>query len=403
MNQKKIFGYMEIIIVYTLLFIIDINKKYFGYVFFNPNPYFIFSLFVAIRYGINFALLSGIISTAYLALSLFLNAEEEFFNLFISWEVLKIPLFIFSLGFIIGFFRDMYIQKIESQEEKISMLGQKMDSLEDEIRKYKNLTSDLEKKLILEKKGVSLLVERLKEIDYGNSEDIFNEAIELIFDFIEAKTVSIYTLSENDFLRMKVRKGQQFLPNSFDLNKSVVISMAKKFGSANANVLYLTETDYNPEFEPAMAVAISSENEILGFVIVEIIDPEKINKNTETYLKVLSDWLSTLLLATQNLVGSSNERVLQSSERFDSIMKYIDERRQRFSIPYSIITAKIKGDIQIKQLNKAIRNTDFIFYDDSKKELKILLTVCPKRGLERILESIRKIKGLEILEAYTKE
>ncbi|AEX86202.1 hypothetical protein XO10_08990 [Marinitoga sp. 1135] len=402
-KKKGYYGYIELFIIYTLILIVDIYGKYFGYAFIDPNPYFIFSLFIAIRYGINLALVSGFLSTAYLFFSLYIQAKENFTGLIVSWQILKIPLFTFSLSFIIGFFRDMYIQEIENRDERIKVLNEKVKDLENEIRKYKNVTVDLEKKLVLERKGVSLLVERLKEIDYESAEDIFNESIDLIFDFIEATTVSIYTLSKNNFLRMRVRKGPQYLPNSFDIEKSVVISMAKEFGAANVNVLYLTEMEYNFEFEPAMAVSISAGKNILGFVIIELIDPEKVNKNTETYLKILSDWLSTLLMASKELAESDEEMFIKPYEEFEITLKYIEERRKRFEIPYSIIYFTVTQNVEIEKYRKIIRDTDFVFYDPEDKKGAIILTSCGKTGLKRVLENIEKIKSIKVLEAYSKE
>ncbi|KLO23339.1 hypothetical protein X275_03240 [Marinitoga sp. 1197] len=401
MNKKNIFAFLEIALILTLLFILDITNKFFGYIFVDPNPYFIFSILIAIRYGINFSLLSGSISTFYIFLSIFFNARNDFFKFIISWTVLKNPLYIFLFGFIIGFFRDMYIQKINYQNEQINLLKEKVKSLEEDIRKYKNITDDLEHKLVLEKQGVSLLVEKLKDIEYNNSEDIFNEAIDLISEFIYAKTVSIYTLSKNNFLRMKVRKGPQFLPNSLPVDKSVVISMAMEFGSANANVLYLTEVEYNFEYEPAMAVSVKHGKEILGFIIIEIIDPEKINKNTEIYLKILADWLSTLLLASSKLSENQNPDFL-TSEKFSNILEKIEERRKRFGIPYSVVIVKYNNINSINLFKKFIRDTDFLFIDKNKKEIKIILTSCSKDGLTRVLDNF-SYENIKVMEAYTKQ
>lgn len=401
MNQKKIFGFIEISLVNFLLFFIDITLRYFGYVLINPNPYFLFTLFVSIRYGINLSLYSTLTATLFTFYSIYMYNKEIFFNIVITWEVLKIPLFMLSFGVIVGFFRDMYVQQINELNDKLNLLKEKINLLEEDIRKYKNVTDDLEQKLVLEKKGVSLLVDKLKEIEFDSSEDIFNEAIDLISDFIGAKTVSIYTLSNNDFLRLKVRKGEQFLPNSFDLNKSIVLSLAKEFGSSNINVLFLTETEFEFEYEPAIAVSVKDNNEILGFIIVEIIDPEKINKNTEIYLKILSDWLSTLLAASMEL--SEKTKDINDLEKFHDILEKIEERRKRFRIPYSVIIAKSTKNISSETLKSFIRDTDFIFFDEKTFEIRIILTSSSDVGLNRVIKKINEYDpNIKILEEYTK-
>ncbi|SHE27411.1 hypothetical protein SAMN02745164_00048 [Marinitoga hydrogenitolerans DSM 16785] len=401
--SKNLYKYIEIFIILTFLFVLDLTNKYFGYVFFNPNPYFIFSLFIAVRYGINLTILVGVISTLYVFLSVFFSVKNDFFNVIISWEILKIPLFIFSLGFIIGFFRDIYIQQIELQYDQIKLLKSRIDDLEDDIRKYKNITDDLEHKLILEKQGLSLLVEKLKDIEYNNSEDIFNEAIDLISEFIYAKTVSIYILNKNNFLRLKVRKGEQFLPNSFAVDKSIVISTAKEFGSATSNVLFLTETEFNFEYEPAMAVSITDNNKVLGFITVEVIDPEKINKNTETYLKILSDWLGTLLLASKELNQDNDNTMFYQMKKFNKILEKIEERFKKFKIPYSIISGTYDKKFSVEEIRSFIRDTDFLFLDEKTKEFKIILTSCSAKGLKRVKENLEKYAYINIQEAYSKD
>ncbi|GAB6188733.1 hypothetical protein JCM30566_04720 [Marinitoga arctica] len=399
MLKDNLYGIIEIPIIIVLLFIIDISLRYFGYIFINPNPYFLFIIFVAIRYGINYSLVAGGLSSFFMFLSLYFNVKEDFFKVAVSWEVLKIPLSMLVFGIVVGFFRDMYVQKINIQKDQISLLKNKINSLEEEVRMLKNVTTDLEHKLVLEKNGVSLLIDKLREIEYDNAEDIFNEAIDLISDFISAKSVSIYVLGENDFLRLKVRKGPQFLPNSMPLNKSTVISMAKEFGSANINVLYLTDIEYDFEYEPAMAVSIKSGKRIIGFIVVEIIDPEKMNKNTEIYLRILSDWLSSLLVASEEIENKSI--VMDEYERFNKILKEVDERHKKFNIPFSVIRCSYNGNLDINLLKSIIRDTDFLFIKE--KEFNIILTSSSETGLERVLKKIKEIPGIKILEAYTKK
>ncbi|ACJ75714.1 hypothetical protein THA_1269 [Thermosipho africanus TCF52B] len=400
MERKTLYSFLELSIINLIIFILDLLFKNYGYITVNPNPYLILNLYVAIRYGTNIFFASAALSTFFYFLSLHIQYGLNVYLILFSWPVLKIPLFILSLGFLIAFFRDNYVQTINEQEEKIKILSKKIETLEDKIRKYENLTNDLQNKLLLENKGVSIFVDKLKDIEYNNPEDIFNEAVELIYDFIEAKTVSIYTLSNNDFLRLKVRKGPQILPNSFPLEKSKVLSTAKDLGFASASILYLSNVDIDFSFEPAMASKIEHTGKILGFIVIENIDPEKINKNTETYIKILSDWLSNMLYVSSEL----EEQIIKNDlEKFNFIFEKIEERFERFKIPYSFIKAKIKENSDIENIKKFIRETDFVFVDEKNSELKIVLTSCNSKGLKRVLDKLKDFKQIEIEEAYTKE
>lgn len=400
MQSKSLYSFLELSIINLIIFILDLLFKNYGYITVNPNPYLILNLYVAIRYGTNIFFASAALSTFFYFLSLHIQYGLNVYLILFSWPVLKIPLFILSLGFLIAFFRDNYVQTINEQEEKIKILSKKIETLEDTIRKYENLTNDLQNKLLLENKGVSIFVDKLKDIEYNNPEDIFNEAVELIYDFIEAKTVSIYTLSNNDFLRLKVRKGPQILPNSFPLEKSKVLSTAKDLGFASASILYLSNVDIDFSFEPAMASKIEHMGKILGVIVIENIDPEKINKNTETYLKILSDWLSNMLYVSSEL---EEQTIKNDLEKFNFIFEKIEERFERFKIPYSFIKAKIKENSNIENIKRFIRETDFVFFDEKNSELKIVLTSCNSKGLKRVLDKLKDFKQIEIEEAYTKE
>ncbi|ABR30858.1 hypothetical protein SU69_05105 [Thermosipho melanesiensis] len=398
--MQKYFNYIEIIVLNTIIFFIDILFKYYGYVLSYPNPYFVLNIYISIRHGINLFFFSTSLSLFYYFTSLYIHYKINIFSVIFSWSVMRIPLIILSIGFLIGFFRDMYIQKINEQANQIKILNEKIKRLKENIKKYSSLTKDLQNKLLLENKGVSLFVDKLKEIEFNNPEDIFNEAVELISDFVNAITVSIYTISKNNFLRLKVRKGSQILPNSFPIEKSKIISTANELGFSSASVLYLSDENVDFSMEPVMAAKISQKNKTVGFVVIENIDPEKINKNTETYLKLLSDWLSNLLYVSLEL---EKQTITTDVEKFNLIFEKIDERFRRFKIPYSFIKISVSKEFEVNEIKKYIRETDFVFFNKEKNELNIILTSCNSKGLERVLEKIRLEKNIKVLEAYTKE
>ncbi|ONN27272.1 hypothetical protein XJ44_05705 [Thermosipho affectus] len=398
--MKKYSNYIEIILLNSLLFTFDIIFKYYGYVLSYPNPYCILNIYISIRHGLDMFFFSSTFSLFFYFLSLYIHYNINIFTVIFTWPVLRFPIVLLSMGFITGFFRDSYVQKINEQKTQINLLNEKIKALEKTIEKYKLLTNDLQNKLLLENKGVSLFVDRLKEIEFNNPEDIFNEAVELIYDFVSAITVSIYTLSKNNFLRLKVRKGPQILPNSFPIEKSKIISMANDLGFASVSVLYISDENVDFSMEPIMATKISQRNKTIGFVLIENMDPEKINKNTETYLKLLSDWLSNLLYVSIEL---EKQTITTDIEKFKAVFEKIDERFKRFKIPYSLIEASITKDFDISKIKKYIRETDFVFYNPLQNKLSILLTSCNSQGLNRVLNKIKTERKLNILEAYTKE
>lgn len=403
-RQKGIFGIFEITVIFTILFLLDLKLKYFGYVNVEPNPYLIFTIFIAIRYGIRLVLFSTALSTFYTLFSLYIFTKENFISVVFSWEILKIPIFILSFGFIVGFFRDLYVHEIYDKENEIKYLKKKNNELYQTLQKQNILIKDLENKLLLSREFSPLLIRKLKTLRFDNLENILNEAFDTIDRLLAPKSFSIYSLSKNNFLRLKLRKGESKLPNSFPIENSYLISKAMNFGFADIKSLIFEEELLNKNFhEPLMVSAIyfsGKEENLYGFLIIEDIEEAKINKNTEIYLKMLSDWLGTLI---QNALNLSNEYdlVFEDIEKFNEILNELENRRKRFNIPYSVVIAKTLEKIPINELRKFIRETDFLFYDG--KNLKLILTASDSNGLAVFLNRLKENKNIEILEAYSKE
>lgn len=403
-KSKKFWNILEIITLITILFLIDIRFNYFGYIAVDPNPYLVFTILIAVRYGMRLALFSSTLSYMFTLISIYLMFKEEFFYLIFTWDVLRIPIFLLSFALIIGFFRDLYVNEINSKEMEIYSLKQKNDELSKIIEKQNVLIKNLENKLLLSREFSPLLIRKLKILKLSNLENVLNEVFDTIDKLLEPKSFSIYSISKNNFLRLKMRKGITNLPNSFPIENSYLISKAMQFGYSDIKSIILEEDFLNKNFpEPLMVASIYYSNEkesLYGFLIIEDIEEPKINKNTATYLKMLADWTGTLIQNSTN-ISKDFDLIFEDMKKFDEILNEIENRRIRYNIPYSVIVANTDEPISILELKKFIRDTDFLFYDG--RNLKIILTASDSNGLSIFLNRLKEHKKINVLEAYSKE
>ncbi|AEH51539.1 GAF domain-containing protein [Pseudothermotoga thermarum] len=386
----------EIFIFSGLIFLVDIVFKYYGYLTADINPYVLFAVYVAARYGLMSSLILTFLSTLLTILSVYMHYGKAATQIVLSWATLRVPLLILMISIVAGILTDLRERKIRDLENELVITRNTIKEYKQNLEKYETITNTLQKRIVLEE-GVSAFVEKLRQIELYNREDIFNQAIDLISKFIEATTISIYLLSSNNFLRLRVRKGPGFLPNSFPMNRSLVVSKSAELGVFSVADLYFTSENVDFSIEPAISVAIRSQEKVFGFILVEVISPEHLNRSTQTYLQVLADWLASLLEISSDL---TNLVVTDDEMKFYSFLLKISERYEKYKIPYSVIHAKLGNSKEFDELKRLLRETDFVLHKEG--ELRIILTVCGEDGLKRVLERLQKVPSLTIEEAYSR-
>jgi len=225
--------------------------------------------------------------------------------------------------------------------------------------------------------------------------------VELISNFIGAENVSIYTLDASGFLRVKVRKGEGILPNSLRPDDSIVIKYALKDGTANINVQIVTDEQGKLPVEPAIASTIKNGDNLIGIIIIEIIDPFKLNKNTETYLKVIGDWFATMLASSQSItheleILTTNADGTIRIEYYESYFEDYKKRWDRFRMPFSLLKVRT-GEVYKEEILKIKRKMDIVFSEKNEQEvvLTFLLGVCDSQGLQKVLERLKNKSGKE--------
>jgi hypothetical protein len=399
----KLLPVFELFGISTVFFIIDLFRGLFGYIHFFPNPYLLITIFTASRHSIVFGLTNSILNVLYQYISIYTNIVKNNgdLSLIYSFDFAKYPIVYLVTAFIFGLLKELDTLRIKNAEQQVKDREKIIDDLKEILRRHKDAIQDLKEKLSLENKGISLLVERLREMQISKPEDIYNEGVELISNFIGAENVSIYTLDASGFLRVKVRKGEGILPNSLRPDDSIVLKYALKDGTANINVQIITDEQGKLPVEPAIASTIKNGDNLIGIIIIEIIDPFKLNKNTETYLKVIGDWFATMLASSQSItheleILTTNADGTIRIEYYESYFEDYKKRWDRFRMPFSLLKVKT-GEAHKEEILKIKRKMDIVFSEKNEQEvvLTFLLGVCDSQGLQKVLERLKNKSGKE--------
>jgi len=401
-NKKNIYILLEIFLLTSVIFLFDINPfGFFDVILFNAtvnkgslfqfyiDPYLFIIIYASTRYGTLYGLLNSTLTILYMFISIITNNVDIYLvNDTNSFILLHVAVYLGS-SFVFGILKDIDNIKNANLQNRTLFLEEVIDDLKNTLRKHEDAIDDLKEKLSLENKGVSLLVEKLRDIQISKIEDVYNNGIELISNFIGADTVSIYNLEKNGFLRLKVRKGEGLMPNSLVPEDSIVMKYALKNGVANINVLLLTDETGKIMNEPAIAASIKSKNEVLGFIIVELISPNKLNKNTETYLNVISDWFATMLNSSE-IVNKELEVLTKNEDgsyKFEYYNRYFDdylERYKRFKMPFSTLGLKVVPERKNDFIN-LMRKMDIVFSKPEEDQLFFIFGICDTEGLSKVI------------------
>lgn len=397
---------LEALIYPFIIFLFDIYTKGMGFLNLNPNPYLLVVLIVALRMGTTFGVITSIASMFFSALSIYSSMGSMSFIL--HPKILMNFFILIASSILFGLIKDGYDHKVENITRRLKEREEEILMLKEELEKCRRNIKALGKRITMEKRGVSMLVSHLSSMDLVSSEDVFNEVVKFVRDFIGSDGVSIYSFSKNDFLRLKIRSGVGVLPNSFRIDDSVVVKNAMKNGVASILDMLKSDERGRIEVEPAVAARIDGKEGTMGFLVIELMNPEDINRSVLAYTKMVAGVISSLVETSMRIEEKLLERLKNPDGTYpmdllEDFMKRLDERYEDFSLPYSVVKLRISPQ-DIEKLKKVVRSTDRIFHDPSDDSYVVVLQVCNSAGLDSFIKRVKKaIPEAEIIEKRSKE
>ena len=302
-----------------------------------------------------------------------------------------LSIFTIIVGLIVGIIGEILNKKIKDLNNEKKKLELENQRLLEAVNEMKVVLSQLQLRIYFEGEGLIVLLERLRELEILDVDEIFTRAVEIIAQFFELETLHLYHL-EGNFLRYVAGIGNKKLPNAFEISKSKVIEDALQNGySTLPKIILKSDID---AFEPWFAVAIGERGSAFGVFVVEEVSQEKFSETLVKYINAVSGWLY-----------ANTRTVLEQERAFESIYKKEDgtwdevyylkkkdvfeKRKEKFGIPYEEMCVSYKPEFH-ESIVRTFRKSDVLtaIYSEDKIILKVLLPVCDAQGKRTVIERL---------------
>ena len=370
----------------ALILLIDVVGKHEGFFNYSFNPYWITVFLASVWWGLDAFLIS---STEFMVALMF------------SFYFQKMPLdpFTFSsaltiaaiFGALFGMVGETHKRKILRLTYEIEEKDGKISEQENTINEMQRTLEMLKENLFLEGNGLSLIFQRLRELEVSDAEEMLSRFVEVLSDIFEVKSLSIYK-EKKGFLRFVVGKGKRHLPNSLKPEDSLVIREAYKKGIGLIYDVLLSEEI--KEYEPWVAVLIGEPGNNEGIIVIE--DVDKLSRPFADYMYAIAQWFHANFENAKLITSQSAFKHKLTDGTWDEFyykkMKNIyEERMKKFGIPYAELCLEVNEKIIIGLIQE-FRSDDFstiVKREDGKVTLKVLLSVCDDKNKELISNRLK--------------
>ncbi len=385
--------FIEASVITATIFIWDVvgnHLAFYNYIF---NPYWIPVFIVSARWGV----LSFLITILEYAAVSILSIQIQGFS--VNILAFSMPLALGALfGVILALIGESLRRNIERMRYTIEEKEKIIRQQKDDIAKMKMTLERLKENIFLEGSGLSLIFQRLRELETFDTEEKISNAVDIISDIFKVKSLSIYKRNGN-FLRFVVGKGERFLPNSVHIKDSLVIKRAVEKGMATITDILLSDDIQG--YEPWLAVLIGDSTKNYGVLIVEDID--KLSESFAEYMRSIAQWF---YIDLENAEKISSPGILEHRkpdntwdiEYYKHSRKIFKDRYDKFKIPFSEICLFITPSVYQSVVGE-FRNDDVVtILEKTKKgvKVKVLLSVCDESAKKVVIKRLTSKYGEKV-------
>ncbi len=341
----------------------------------NLHPLFIVSCIIGIRHGFLAGLLSSLVSSfVYFFSYSYLDLDPMLF--FNSYEYYKYPL-IFTLGgYLSGRISDSNSQKLHEMQKENKIILKEYDQLENTYSKTIQMYNELKEQIVGAEYSIFSLYDIASSLQTTNPEKVYTESIGLLYKFIKARSVTLYTLEKNGYMRMKIHFGKKH-----NKNRTKKYSEDPMYQEAIRTKRAVRWNRDAGEDAPIFSAPIVAKDKVIGIIDIESIDFEYVTEYSFSIFQVISDWIAKALYQALEIdkqfklmgVDYSNMLELPQIERQkqEEII-----RKEKYGLPYcsaSYNLGNADSDKVVPLLQKSLRNVDYIAYDRKNNRVVILL------------------------------
>ncbi len=375
MKSNEVYMYVELPLVYVLSVVLD------GWFLqgFSLKVIWLTLIFYSVRRGI----LIHVLSVSMFFLSIFL--EETAFMVNVNLLESSVLVGVTTVTALINTFR---MHKMRYLMRDLNEKDREISELKDRITYMKSIIEDLRDRIFYEGEGISSLFMKLKDVRMDNSRIFYGDFVKIVSDFFSIPGMSVYRY-RHGFYRLLASTKPSIFGFTFREGVSVVVDEAVKKGSARITDLFDRELS---NVEPWMAVSIGKEPK--GMLIVDEIDPAKLNKPYEKYLSALCSWLDAMMGRVEEFEILKGNRLPDRTyppDMYEEIREELEDM-EKSGLPFSEVC--ICSD-KIDEILRFLREDDIStrFKRNDYECLRILLPMCDDHGKKRFLERLRRSLG----------
>lgn len=294
-----------------------------------------------------------------------------------------------ALG-IVGEILNRKIRTIKNENEKLELENH---NLIESLSNLQSVVNQLRLRVFFEGEGLINLLERLKELEVLDLDEILTRFVEIVADFFQLTNLQLYRVEKN-FLRFVNGVGIRKLPNSLAVDTSkVILKTIEKGYSTLPEIILESEID---SFEPWFCVAIGRHGDLSGVLVVEDIQPENFSEILVQYIRAIASWFH----ANMKIISEQEALLVEKyrkpdgtweAEYYTKKKSIFEKRKERFGIRFEEICFKYPR-VYHENIVKEFRSSDILYSEESGNFVttKALLPVCDELGKRKVLERLTK-------------
>ncbi len=357
---------------------------------FQPHPIYVIACLLAMRrgnfVGIVLAIWLSVMYTVfylieYQSLQGFFNGYQNALNISLAF----LGAAIFGINF------DRLKDENREYQEFLNETTQTLNRTANENVKLHRVYDDLRSQVINSENSILSLYEINKRFKTYNEEELYTELIGVMSKFLKTKNISIYTVTESEYLRLKLRLQTSDDRYSFNINE---IPELKRVVQGEVLRKHETESEYFPD----MSAPIKILDKVVAIANVDKLSFTSGNEYSFQLFKMIVEWFSSELDKIRRLPDvqlefyHENTKVLKFS-KFSEKLKQQEYRNIEYGLEYLYI--QVPSELTVKQIDEhfvsKFREVDIISYDTEGKMIHILLPATPYSQKEVIESKIKKI------------
>lgn len=360
-SLKKVIPYIENILALILVIIIS-NLLTNMHVIPVIDLKIIYIALIAIVYGLNQSIISIVLASIYYIYTMLLQGHNIVALLYNPNTLLTISIYIF-VGTVLGYLLDSKDDEITYKEEELKILKEKFDFIYGMYNEVKDVKNALEYQIQTSEDSFGKIYKITSALDTLRPDKIFSEAINVIEDLTQNKSIAIFVLSKNkSFLRLASVSSN--IVNK--VQKSINIENYRQIkDSISNNEIYINKS--MDRDLPEMICPISVDNNIIAVIAVYEMEFEDNTLYKQNLFRTLSSLIASALLKAQVYDEAIynkkywNDNGVLKFEYFLEVVYEKEQRKQEKKGEYTILEVKDQSNAATEKIiTKNIRDIDYI-------------------------------------------